>query len=122
MRKESLAAQTAQTLRRVCQCEPMRLRGGDRGAAHMHKTYVTRCMLVITRQRKCGTLAFASLLLSTSAAQSGDARLVDLIELGKRIFFDKSLSLTGTQSCASCHAPEVGLFRARRAFQSNGRV
>jgi cytochrome c peroxidase len=28
--------------------------------------------------------------------------------LGKNIFFDTDLSVNGTQSCASCHAPEVG--------------
>lgn len=29
-------------------------------------------------------------------------------QLGKQIFFDKSLSTPAGQSCASCHAPEVG--------------
>jgi len=28
--------------------------------------------------------------------------------LGKNIFFDTDLSVNGTQSCASCHAPEAG--------------
>jgi cytochrome c peroxidase len=28
--------------------------------------------------------------------------------LGKAIFFDTDLSINGTQSCATCHAPEVG--------------
>ena len=28
--------------------------------------------------------------------------------LGKLIFFDSDLSVNGTQSCATCHAPEVG--------------
>jgi len=28
--------------------------------------------------------------------------------LGKAIFFDADLSVNGTQSCATCHAPEVG--------------
>ena len=28
--------------------------------------------------------------------------------LGKRLFFDKNLSLNRNQSCASCHAPDAG--------------
>jgi cytochrome c peroxidase len=31
-----------------------------------------------------------------------------MTELGKAIFFDMNLSINGTQSCATCHAPEVG--------------
>jgi cytochrome c peroxidase len=29
-------------------------------------------------------------------------------QLGKSVFFDRRLSLRGNQSCASCHAPQVG--------------
>ena len=31
-----------------------------------------------------------------------------LAQLGKLMFFDQNLSVNGTQSCATCHAPEVG--------------
>lgn len=31
-----------------------------------------------------------------------------LEQLGKAVFFDQRLSLAGNQSCATCHAPEVG--------------
>jgi len=34
--------------------------------------------------------------------------LSDKEKLGKRIFFDKMLSLNANQSCASCHGPDVG--------------
>lgn len=30
------------------------------------------------------------------------------IELGRKLFFDRRLSLNGTQSCAMCHVPEQG--------------
>lgn len=33
---------------------------------------------------------------------------VALVALGKQLFFDTNLSVNGQQSCASCHAPEVG--------------
>jgi cytochrome c peroxidase len=31
-----------------------------------------------------------------------------LVELGRKIFFDPNLSVNSTQSCASCHDPETG--------------
>lgn len=34
--------------------------------------------------------------------------LTPLELLGKKLFFDENLSLNANQSCASCHAPEVG--------------
>jgi cytochrome c peroxidase len=44
---------------------------------------------------------------STAFAQ--DAEEISSLEmLGKLIFFDENLSVNSTQSCATCHAPEVG--------------
>jgi cytochrome c peroxidase len=34
--------------------------------------------------------------------------LTPLEQLGKAVFFDQRLSLRGNQSCAACHAPQVG--------------
>src|SRR5687767_12543384 len=34
--------------------------------------------------------------------------LSPLEQFGKSVFFDRRLSLHGNQSCASCHAPQVG--------------
>lgn len=34
------------------------------------------------------------------------ARLSDMAALGKRLFFDSSLSASGRMSCASCHSPQ----------------
>lgn len=39
-------------------------------------------------------------------AQTGES--AQMVELGKAMFFDTNLSVNGTQSCASCHAPETG--------------
>ena len=36
------------------------------------------------------------------------AELTDTEQLGKSIFFDDNLSINSNQSCAVCHAPEVG--------------
>jgi cytochrome c peroxidase len=47
-----------------------------------------------------------SLKKKTSTFYPGDPALIPV--LGKALFFDKSLSVNGKMSCASCHAPEVG--------------
>lgn len=57
------------------------------------------------RIAKSSALAGA-FLLATMAAPA--AALTPVETLGKMLFFDASLSGNGTQSCASCHAPEVG--------------
>lgn len=36
------------------------------------------------------------------------ATLSSLEQLGKELFFDENLSANSNQSCAACHAPEVG--------------
>lgn len=43
----------------------------------------------------------------TSLVQT-KAREADLVDLGRRIFFDPSLSGSGAMSCASCHDPAYG--------------
>ena len=47
---------------------------------------------------------FVAVLIKTSTA----ARLTPIEELGKKLFFDTNLSTPSGQSCAACHAPEVG--------------
>ncbi len=52
-----------------------------------------------------------SMLLPALLAVAGGAFGDDLTPqeaLGKSIFFDQNLSINGNQSCAACHAPEVG--------------
>lgn len=45
------------------------------------------------------------------------------VELGRRLFFDPRLSGNGTQSCASCHRPELAFTDGRgRAVGSTGEV
>jgi cytochrome c peroxidase len=59
-------------------------------------------------------------LLSAAIAHAQGASPTDLAALGKKIFFDQSLSLTGTQSCASCHAPEAGFSGPNERFNRMG--
>ena len=50
-----------------------------------------------------------------------DAEDPKLIEVGKKLFFDANLSANGTQSCAACHGPEVGLHRPGCIGKQGGR-
>ena len=43
-------------------------------------------------------------------------------QVGKAIFFDENLSLNGNQSCASCHAPEVGWTGPNSDVNAHGSV
>jgi len=47
---------------------------------------------------------FVFVMIKTSTA----AKLSPVEELGKKLFFDTNLSTPAGQSCAACHAPEVG--------------
>jgi cytochrome c peroxidase len=40
--------------------------------------------------------------------------LVERVELGKKLFFDKRISINDQQSCADCHAPEKAFSDGRR--------
>jgi cytochrome c peroxidase len=51
-------------------------------------------------------LVLAALITGGALAQDGED--AQLVALGKAIYFDANLSVNGTQSCATCHGPEVG--------------
>ena len=51
---------------------------------------------------------YAFSVQSPAHAQEPAPEDAQLVALGKALFFDTDLSVNGTQSCASCHAPEVG--------------
>ncbi len=54
-------------------------------------------------------LAFTVMLLFTFVAGLAVAQvLTDQEQLGKSLFFDQKLSIRNNQSCAACHAPNVG--------------
>ncbi|CAG0990139.1 cytochrome-c peroxidase [Geobacter sp.] len=72
------------------------------------------------KMTKTSTLAGAFLLAATMAAPA--AALSPLETLGKKLFFDTALSANGTQSCAACHAPEVGFTGPDAAANTGGAV
>lgn len=68
---------------------------------------------------RSASLALALLILA-STARAADPALLGLpalatpaaapaiVELGRKLFFDRRLSVNGTMSCAMCHVPEQG--------------
>ncbi len=55
-----------------------------------------------------GALFSLSIYSSAQAEESEADPNPDLIALGELLFLDTDLSANGTQSCATCHGPEVG--------------
>jgi len=65
---------------------------------------------------------FAALSFVLGLPAIGAAELSPLETLGKHLFFDNGLSANGTQSCAACHAPEVGYVGPDSAVNAAGAV
>lgn len=68
------------------------------------------------------TVAGLGAFLLLGAATPSGAALSPLEELGKELFFDAKLSANGTQSCAACHAAEVGFTGPDAAVNAGGAV
>jgi cytochrome c peroxidase len=54
------------------------------------------------------TAVLAPALVFSVVAQNASAKLSPIEELGKKLFFDASLSTPPGQGCAACHGPSVG--------------
>lgn len=67
-------------------------------------------------------LAAAVVLLLMAAGVSAQDGLTPQEELGKALFFDEALSANGNQSCATCHAPEVGWTGPHSDINAHGSV
>lgn len=63
-----------------------------------------------------GAFLLAAILASPAAALSPKE------SLGKKLFFDTSLSANGTQSCAECHNPQTGFTGPDSAVNAEGAV
>jgi len=72
-----------------------------------------------------GILLFAAtvlIFLHVPSVASGIVSLKPKEQLGKFLFFDRSLSVPDGQSCASCHAPEVGFTGPDMEINKEGAV
>jgi len=65
-------------------------------------------------------LSFAAIIIAR--AVTSDASLTPKQELGKRLFFDASLSTPPGEACAACHAPEAGFTGPDSAINAAGAV
>ena len=68
------------------------------------------------------TLVSAAVLLLIVAGASAQGGLTPEEELGKALFFDANLSTPPGQSCATCHAPDVGFVGPDSAINTAGAV
>lgn len=66
--------------------------------------------------------ALAAILLLVVANASANGPLTLKEQLGKQLFFDTSLSATGTQACADCHVPEAGFTGSDATANAGGAV
>lgn len=85
---------------------------GDYKGNYESSDYVTRSVSLEARVgRKADLLAIAldtPLGLPSLPVPEGNPLTREKVELGRKLFFDRRLSLNGTQSCAMCHIPEQG--------------
>ena len=63
-----------------------------------------------------------ALAWNQSSASAQDSESESMVALGKAIFFDANLSANGTQSCATCHAPEAGFVGPDSAVNATGAI
>jgi len=66
-------------------------------------------------------LTCSTIVLLTAASFSAYG-LTSEEQLGKSIFFDKTLSIDGNQACAACHGPEVGFTGPTEIINTRGAV
>ena len=75
------------------------------------------------RLGKTSAVALVALVaLLCVAAPAFAATLTSEEELGKALFFDQNLSVNDNQSCATCHAPEVGFTGPTSEVNAHGAV
>jgi cytochrome c peroxidase len=61
------------------------------------------------------SLTVLAIVTCTATASLADNELSELQKLGEALFHDENLSMSRSQSCASCHEPSQGFSDARRA-------
>ncbi|MDZ7754208.1 MAG: cytochrome c peroxidase [Gammaproteobacteria bacterium] len=92
--------------------EPVTDGPGDYKGNYDSPDYVTRSVSLEARVgRKADLLAIARhppLGLPPQPVPEDNPLTREKVELGRKLFFDRRLSLNGTQSCAMCHIPEQG--------------
>ncbi|MBM3312255.1 MAG: cytochrome C [Candidatus Aminicenantes bacterium] len=76
----------------------------------------------LNRRLGLSFILLGCLFLARLEGANAPAKLSPVEELGKRLFFDSKLSSPEGQSCAACHAPEVGMTGPDGALNAKGSV
>jgi cytochrome c peroxidase len=88
------------------------LRAGDDKAGYERSDYTTRSLALTERTgKRADLLRYATrppLGLPPLPVPADNPLTAKKIELGRKLFFDRRLSLNNTFSCAMCHIPEQG--------------
>ncbi|UCF95636.1 MAG: cytochrome C [Desulfobacterales bacterium] len=71
---------------------------------------------------RCAWIFWAVLVSAFFVGTAVAHDLTPIERLGKFIFFDKNLSINRNQSCAACHAPQVGWTGPEAALNKGGAV
>ena len=90
----------------------MLYQAGDNKHNYQQETYQTHSVAIIQRQgKKAKLIEFAQkppLGLPKLPGIKDNPITLAMIELGRKLFYDRRLSLNNTFSCAICHIPEQG--------------
>jgi len=73
-------------------------------------------------ERKLTLILVVAVVGSASLAPAQSGTLTPIEELGKALFFDNNLSTPPGQSCAACHAPDVGFTGPISVINQGGSV
>lgn len=90
----------------------VRVGPGDSKKEYYSKDYTTDSLSITMRKGQktdlLKVLQHSPLGLPAIPVPEDNPITVEKVELGKRLFFDRRLSLNNTNSCAMCHIPEQG--------------
>lgn len=94
-------------------------RAGDDKSGYESPDYATRSLALAERTgRRADLIGYAKkppLGLPPVPVPKNDALTAARIELGRKLFYDRRLSLNNTFSCAMCHVPEQGFANNEQA-------
>jgi len=101
----------------------IRIGAGDSKTGYESKSYITNSLSIENRKGKeTNLLKFAEhppLGLPAVPVPEENQITVEKVKLGKKLFFDRRMSLNNTISCAMCHIPEQG-FTNQEIFTAIG--
>ncbi|HSB96889.1 MAG TPA: cytochrome c peroxidase [Spongiibacteraceae bacterium] len=84
----------------------MRSRHFPRARSTLSLAWLCGVLYIVTQLAACGKVDAPPARLAPVPTAASDTLAPAVAALGKQMFFDPSLSISGRMSCASCHSPE----------------